>query len=63
MLRLIKYALIFFLGYYLIRKIFGVNAPKEKSPPDTQVKNDQPPVNKGNFDKKSGEYIDYEEIK
>jgi hypothetical protein len=63
MFRIIKYALIFFLGYYLIRKIFGTKTPKEKSPPDTLVNNTPPPVNKGNFDKKSGEYIDYEEIK
>lgn len=59
MFRLIKYALIFFLGYKIIKMLFG-SKPEPKQP----FSEPKPPQNhKNNFSEKEGEYIDYEEIK
>jgi hypothetical protein len=64
MFRMLKYFLIFFLGYYIIRKLFGVQQAEKK--PDISV-SPKPEFfsreTQNTNHKKEGEYIDYEEIK
>ena len=59
MFRLLKYALIFFLGYKIIKTLFGqkAEAPVPPNQPDGGNKHNN------NFSEKKGDYIDFEEIK
>ena len=58
MFRLLKYALIFFLGYKIIKTLFG---KKEEAPVPPIDNSGNKPNN--NFSEKKGYYIDFEEIK
>lgn len=59
MFRLLKYALIFFLGYKLVKMLFATKA-EAPVPPVNPNGNNKP---NNNFSEKKGDYIDFEEIK
>lgn len=64
MFRIIKYFLIFFLGYYIIRKLFGTiqeAGSNEVIQPTTPPPSEKGP--QGSYRKDEGEYIEYEEVK
>jgi hypothetical protein len=64
MFRILKYFLIFILGYYIIRKLFGPKQAKKQpdipTSPKPEFFNGEP---KRSNSWQEGEYIDYEEIK
>jgi hypothetical protein len=61
MLRLLRYIVLFLLGYAVIRTIFGKKAVKKG--PEVKEMNHQAEAGHHKYDKDSGEYIDYEEMK
>lgn len=61
---MLKYFLIFFLGYYIIRKLFGTRqAAKQPDMPPSPKAEFFTGESKGGKRRQEGEYIDYEEIK
>lgn len=64
MFRMLKYFLIFFLGYYIIRKLFGPKqAEKQPEVPATPRPEFFNETSSRSNRRQEGEYIDYEEIK
>lgn len=66
MFRILKYIILFVLGYRLIKMIFGNQTNIDPSKTQTRVKSDEnkaPEKETIAPKEKEGEYIDYEEIK
>jgi hypothetical protein len=61
-----KYIIVFFLGYYILSRVFGkiVVVKKEEKKASYIVKDDLKTNNvEKKFSKTNGDYIDYEEVK
>jgi len=61
MLALLRYIVLFLLGYAVLRTLFGRKAAPKG--PETKEMNNQAGAGQHKYDKDSGEYIDYEELK
>lgn len=63
MLRLLRYVVLFFLGYAIIKMLFGKKKAVKEGETKFHHMNEQAGQGEHKYDKDSGEYIDYEEVK
>jgi hypothetical protein len=63
MLKVLKYIIIFLLGYKIIKEIFGTKKQKEVPKETPQRNNNQTQKNTNNHIFDDAEDIDYEELK
>lgn len=67
MFRILKYIVLLFVGYKLLKSVFGVSSQKINNAKEpNRVKengNNEPKVEPTDKKPKEGEYIDFEEIK